>query len=285
MSDSPRLDPLAQLRAIAAGSGLPPVGTVGPRARIRFAVAQALAQGRVEFHYQPVVRADAPGFPAFHEMLARLRLPDGRMLPASAFLPQVEDGPLGRAIDRRALQAALDALAADPSLRVSVNISPLSMGDRGWLAMLAEAAARDPRLTARLILEITETSALEHSAQTLDFLALVRGFGCAVALDDFGAGATGFRHFRDFRFDMVKIDGAFARGVARDRDAQILVECLLRVAAHFEMLVVAERVETAEDAAWLGAAGVDCLQGYLYGRPSAQPMAQGRGGEERRAAG
>ena len=106
-------------------------------------------------------------------------------------------------------------------------------------------------------------------AQTIDFMDHVRATGCAFALDDFGAGATGFKYFRDFRFDIVKIDGAFVRGVAGNRDAQVLVECLGGVARHFEMMTVAEQVETEADAAWLRNAGVDCLQGYLYGRPSA----------------
>jgi EAL domain-containing protein (putative c-di-GMP-specific phosphodiesterase class I) len=235
---------------------------------VRFALAQALAQGRVEFHYQPVVQAKS-GRPAFFEMLARLRLPDGRVLPAGAFLPAVEDGELGRAIDRLALAQALRALAADPGLRVSVNMSPRSMGDEAWLATLAAARGS---LCGRLILEITEDAAVQDAGQTADFMDHVRASGVAFALDDFGAGATGFKHFRDFRFDMVKIDGAFVQGVAAQRDAQVLVECLAAVARHFEMATVAERVETEADAAWLRALGIDCFQGYLYGRPS--PVAE-----------
>lgn len=285
MDAAPRPDRLAELRALAAGECVAP----GPRgrgespARVRFAVAQALAQGRVTFHYQPVVRADAPGFPAFFEMLARIVLPGGQTLPAAAFLPHVEDGPLGRAIDRLALEAALAALAADPGLRLSVNMSPLSMGDPGWLAAIAAAAAQDPRVTARLIIEVTETAALAHVELTRDFMAHVRGFGCAFAIDDFGAGATGFRHFRDLRFDMVKIDGAYVQGVARSPDARVLVECLATLARHFEMTVVAERVECEADAAFLRAAGIDCLQGYRYGRPAALPEMPAA--EERRRAG
>ncbi|MBP7242118.1 EAL domain-containing protein [Amaricoccus sp.] len=275
---------LARLRALAAGE--PPLAGVAPTespARVRFAVAQALAQGRVIFHYQPVVRADAPGFPAFFEMLARIALPGDRTLPAAAFMPQVEDGPLGRAVDLLALEAALAALAADPTLRLSVNMSPLSMGDPDWLAAIATAAARDPRVTARLIVEVTETAALATADLTRDFMAHVRGCGCAFALDDFGAGATGFRHFRDFRFDMVKIDGAYVQGVAGSPDSRVLVECLVRLARHFEMTVVAERVESDADVAWLRAAGVDCLQGYRFGRPAALPEMPAA--EERRRAG
>ncbi|MBP7003481.1 EAL domain-containing protein [Amaricoccus sp.] len=279
----PSRDPLARLRALAAGEAPAGLSPLESRARVRFAVAQALAQGRVIFHYQPVVRADAPGFPAFFEMLARIALPGGRTLPAAAFLPHVEGGPLGRAIDLLALEAALAALAADPTLRLSVNMSPLSMGDADWLAAIAAAAARDPRVTARLIVEVTETAALVDPGLTRDFMDHVRGFGCAFALDDFGAGATGFRHFRDFRFDMVKIDGAYVQGVARSADSRALVDCLVRLARHFDMTVVAERVECDADADCLRAAGVDCLQGYRYGRPAALPAMPPA--EERRRAG
>jgi EAL domain-containing protein (putative c-di-GMP-specific phosphodiesterase class I) len=240
------------------------------KARLRFTVAQALAQGRMVFHHQPVVRADTPQVPAFHETLARLRLPNGQILPAGAFMPAVEAGELGRAIDRLALMHALGALAADPGLRLSVNMSPRSMGDEEWLAILAAANRGGSGVCGRLILEITEEAALAEAAQTVEFMDYVRRMGPAFALDDFGAGATGFRHFARFRFDMVKIDGAFVQGVHADRDSQVLLECLVRVARHFDMLCIAERVETEADAAWLRDAGVDCLQGYLYGRPAPQ---------------
>ena len=223
--------------------------------------------------------------PAFFEMLARLRLPDGQLLPAGAFMPAVEAGPLGRAIDRLALAEALKALAADPGLRLSVNMSPLSMGDEGWLALIAAAARGGSGVCGRLILEITEDAAMVDAAQTIDFMDHVRATGCAFALDDFGAGATGFRYFRDFRFDMVKIDGAFVRGVHAARDAQVLVECLSGVARHFEMMTVAEQVESEADAAWLRQAGVDCLQGYLYGRPQAHPVLPQADADARRLAG
>lgn len=246
-------------------------GTVAANARGRFEVAQALAQGRILFHYQPVVRATNPRFPAFFESLARMRLPNGEMRPAGAFLPQVEGGPIGRAIDRLALSNALAVLRANPGIRLAINMSPLSMGDAGWLDLLAEGARIDRGACGRLILEITEAAAMEDPGQTVDFMDHVRQHGCAFALDDFGAGATSFRYFRDFRFDMVKIDGSFIAGIAEARDAQVLVECLMAVAKHFEMVTVAERVETETDAAWLRALGIDCLQGWLYGRPSARP--------------
>lgn len=273
MDHPPRLDALALLRALAAGDAeAVPDPVTAARARLRFSVAQALARGRMRFHFQPVVRASAPGFVAFHEMLARMVARDGRILPASAFMDHVEDNALGREIDRLALETALAELAAAPGLRLSINLSPRSMGDPDWLGLLSDGAERlGRRVTGRLILEITEGEAVAASSQTQDFIDHARGYGCAFALDDFGAGVTGFRHFRDFRFDMVKLDGGFVEGVARSRDSQALVGCLMGAARHFEMMVVAERVESPADAAWLVGAGVDCLQGHLYGRPSVRP--------------
>lgn len=268
---APPADAFALLAAPVIAESVVAASRTDGNARLRFAVAQALVQGRIAFHYQPVVSATRPDRPAFYEMLARLRLPDGQFLAGAAFLPAVEAGPLGRAIDRLALAAALEALAADPLLRLSVNMSPRSMGDEGWLALIAAAARGGSGVCGRLIIEITEEAALVDAAQTIDFMNHVRTTGCAFALDDFGAGATGFRHFRDFRFDMVKIDGSFARGVHAQRDAQVLVECLAAVARHFEMLTVAEHVECEADARWLRDAGIDCFQGYLYGRPAARP--------------
>jgi EAL domain-containing protein (putative c-di-GMP-specific phosphodiesterase class I) len=238
--------------------------------RVHFAVAQALAQRRVGFHFQPVVRAGNPAFVAFHEMLVRMTMPNGEVVPAGTFMPVVERTMLGREIDRLAFTEALALLEAQPGLRLSVNMSPLTMGDEGWLAIFEQAAATQRSALGRLIIEVTETEAIRDVGQTRDFMDHVRASGVAFALDDFGAGATGFRHFRDLRFDMVKIDGAFVDGVAKTPDAQVLVECLMAVARHFEMMTVAERVEDPADAAWLARLGIDCLQGYLYARPVAE---------------
>jgi EAL domain-containing protein (putative c-di-GMP-specific phosphodiesterase class I) len=89
-----------------------------------------------------------------------------------------------------------------------------------------------------------------------------------LALDDFGAGHTAFRHLRDWRFDIIKVAGCFARGVDRCGDNQVLFRTLAGLARHFDALVVAEGVETAAEAAWLHAAGLDALQGYHVARPT-----------------
>ncbi|HVH02339.1 MAG TPA: EAL domain-containing protein, partial [Amaricoccus sp.] len=181
--------------------------------------------------------------------------------------------------------AGVGALRANPGIRLAINMSPLSMGDAEWLDILAEGTRLDRGACGRLILEITEAAAMQDPGQTVDFMDHVRQSGCAFALDDFGAGATSFRYFRDFLFDMVKIDGSFIAGIAAARDAQVLVECLMAVAKHFEMVTVAERVENTADADWLRTLGIDCLQGWLYGRPSARLEMPDESGARSRIAG
>jgi EAL domain-containing protein (putative c-di-GMP-specific phosphodiesterase class I) len=140
----------------------------------------------------------------------------------------------------------------------------------------------EPTVGERLILEITESSAMLVPEIVTTFMADLQRQGICFALDDFGAGYTAFRYFKEFLFDLVKIDGQFIRGVARDPDNQVLVQALLMIARQFDMFAVAESVEAAEDAEWLMAQGVDCLQGYLFGAPTTMP-AWDAGAERRRA--
>ncbi|WP_198670724.1 EAL domain-containing protein [Oceanicella sp. SM1341] len=230
-------------------------------------VMDAVSRGGIALAFQPVMRAGGAGTVAFHECLVRILDAGGAEVPAGAFMPAIANLGLVRQVDRAVLRHALSALRRNPGLRLSVNLSPQSMQDSEWLSALEEAAAGTPDAVERLILEITESYAIIDPMRTLEFMTRVRALGCAFALDDFGAGYTSFRHFRDFHFDAVKIDGSFVRGIATSEDNQILVRTLVSIAGHFSMFTVAECVETAQDAARLTAMGIDCLQGYHFGRP------------------
>jgi EAL domain-containing protein (putative c-di-GMP-specific phosphodiesterase class I) len=119
----------------------------------------------------------------------------------------------------------------------------------------------------RLIFEISETSAMELHEIMIRFMVEMQPKGVAFALDGFGAGMTAFRHLKEFFFDLVKIDKSFVRGIHNDPDNQVLTEALMMVAHQFEMFVVADGVETAQEAAFMSDLGADCLQGYHFGVP------------------
>ncbi|MGD9868952.1 MAG: EAL domain-containing protein, partial [Hyphomicrobiales bacterium] len=151
---------------------------------------------------------------------------------------------------------------------LAVNISGLTTTDPVWLRTLKSLLQGRPDLAKRLVLEITETAALQDIEETARFLGEIRGLGCRVALDDFGAGFTSFRHLQALTFDIVKIDGAFIRQLHDNPEQQLFVRNLVGLAEAFGLETVAECVETGEDAAFLANEGVQFLQGYYFGRPS-----------------
>lgn len=228
-------------------------------------VAEALRDNRIEMFYQPIVRSTSNTFVAFFEGLARIRMPDGAVIAAGQFMPFVENTPLGRQLDYATLKLAMQTLQDNPDVRLSVNLSPYSMTDSIWLDFF-HAHAKE--VGERLILELTECSAMSDIEMTTAFLHQIRRYGCSAALDDFGTGQTAFRYFKDFRFDLVKIDGLFIRDLQHNKDNRVLVEALVNISEHFGMFSVAEFIETEEEATAAAALGIDCLQGYLIGRPT-----------------
>ncbi|MCK0126761.1 EAL domain-containing protein [Gelidibacter sp. F2691] len=234
-------------------------------------VREALRKKRVRLAFQPVVQTTQPDRRAFFEGLIRVLDRNGRVIPAKDFIDAVEDQELGRILDALALEKGLEALQAEPNLRLSINMSARSIGYPGWKKVLERGLEDDPHLGERLILEITERTAITMPELVQVFMAEMQGHGISFALDDFGAGYTSFKYLKDFYFDIIKIDGEFVRGIHRDPDNQILTQALVSVARHFDMFTVAESVETAEDAAFLTQIGVDCMQGYYFGVPTLDP--------------
>jgi EAL domain-containing protein (putative c-di-GMP-specific phosphodiesterase class I) len=234
-------------------------------------VEAAIAARRVRLAYQPVVLGAAPDRVGFWEGLARVLDDTGRVIPAREFMAAVEVTEAGRQIDCLALEAGLATLRQHPDLRIAVNMSARSVGYPRWLRILKRELGARGTVAERLILEMSEASAQIVPDLVAAFMGEMQAEGVAFSLDDFGEGFTSFRHLRDFGFDMVKIDGQFVRGVAGNPDNQMVVRALVSVARQFDMVTVAEAVETAEEAAFLQTLSVGAMQGYLYGAPTVRP--------------
>lgn len=228
----------------------------------------AIRSGDLVLAYQPVVSASGNNRAAFHECLVRVRESSGKLIAAAEFMPAMEQLGLATLIDRQVLVMALDALAHQPGIRISINIFPQTMQDAQWMILFDEGTSRDPTLADRLIIEVTETAAMLEPARTLDFMARLRRKGCAFALDDFGMGHTSLGSLRDFRFDIIKIDGSFITDVTTNPDNRFFVAKLVEIGRHFDMMTVAEFVQGAADARILRDLGVEYFQGFYFGAPS-----------------
>ena len=234
-------------------------------------VREALDQRNMLLAYQPVMQTQRPDRPAFYEGLIRILDQTGRVIPARDFIETVETSELGRRIDCAALDMGLTALRQEPSLRLAINMSARSIGYHDWTRILRRGLRSDPTIGERLILEITESSAMLVPDTVAVFMGELQSQNVSFALDDFGAGYTALRYFKQFYFDILKIDGQFIRNIAADSDNQVLTMAMISIARQFEMFTVAESVETAPDAQFLASIGIDCMQGYYYGAPTAVP--------------
>jgi len=234
-------------------------------------VDQAVRHKQVLLAYQAVVPSGDQTRPAFYEGLIRVLDETGRIIPAKEFIDSIEETETGRVIDCLALEQGIKALASHPGLRLSINMSARSIGYSRWMRTLNRGLSKDPTVAERLILEITESSAMLVPELVVGFMNDLQRQGISFALDDFGAGYTSFRYLRDFYFDILKIDGQFIRGISENTDNQILTAALASIAEQFDMVTVAECVEQPRDAAFLTSMGIDCLQGYYFGAPTVRP--------------
>ncbi len=141
---------------------------------------------------------------------------------------------LMRMLDYRVLELVVKELAAAPALTASVNVSPASTVDPDWWAGLGALLRANTSAAERLIIEITETAAIQDIDDARGFVTRVKDLGCRIAIDDFGAGNTSFRNLRKLGVDIVKIDGAFVQNIVQ-------VERRPRLRAHADRSVAPAR--------------------------------------------
>ncbi len=223
-------------------------------------IVAALNERRLRIARQPVVDARTRQR-AFDEVLTRIERHDGSIVPASEIVPAAERLGLIRLVDERVLELTVACLAREPDAWLAINVSAMTLRDPDWLSSFAAHLGAHPGVAGRLIVEVTETVAIEDLEATRRCLMAVKELGVLIAIDDFGAGYTSFRSLRALPVDLIKIDGAFVQNINRSSDDRFFVRALVDLARQLGVKVVAEWVEDAEAAAILAEWGVDFLQG------------------------
>jgi diguanylate cyclase (GGDEF)-like protein len=224
----------------------------------------ALAENRLRLAFQPVVDIETRR-PVFHEALLRLEQADGSVVGAGHIVPLAERLGLARLFDLAILDRVLATLAEHREAVLSVNVTPETLTSPGWLERVSAAAGLRRDIGARLIVEITETSAIRNIEEATRLVAALHALGARVAIDDFGAGFTSFRNLRLLAIDIVKIDGSFVQNLTTSADDQIFVRRLAGLARDLGIETVAEWVQDEAAAAMLKGWGVQRLQGQLSG--------------------
>jgi EAL domain-containing protein (putative c-di-GMP-specific phosphodiesterase class I) len=234
---------------------------------------RALEEQLFVLHYQPIVSL-RDGSVSHYEALVRLAdEPGGALVAPGRFLPAAERYGLIREIDRMVLAQVATLLAGEhgeQGVRIAINCSSLSITDGGMLAQIERELALANVDPEQLVIEVTETAAISDMARAQAFCAGVQTLGCAVALDDFGAGFGSFQYLKHLPFEYLKIDGDFIRDLPASPKDQLVVKALVELARGMGKQTIAEYVEDEATVECLRDYGVDFAQGFEIGAP--QPI-------------
>ena len=234
-------------------------------------IISALNDRRITLAYQPIVHADSRETHHF-ECLLRLRRDDGEMVSAADFIIAAEKLGCVHLLDRRALEIARDTLLEYPHIQIALNVSAATVKNAETADAYLGALKTFGKDARRVIVEMTETVALDDPAMASRFSVETRALGCHFSIDDFGAGHTTFRNLMAIEADEIKIDGSFIRDLSLTPHKQVFVRMMVDLAQTFAVKTVAEMVGSREDADLLTRLGVDYLQGYMFGLPGPSPQ-------------
>ncbi|MEA2422237.1 MAG: hypothetical protein QOF55_1336 [Thermoleophilaceae bacterium] len=235
------------------------------------ALRSALACQGFELAFQPIVELHGTSIVAA-EALLRLTGPDGKSIPTPEVISIAEETglivPIGAWVLAEACRrAARWQRIAGRRIDVSVNLSPRQLTHPD-LVEHVRTALTDSGLPAKaLILEITESVLLGDAERPLETLRALRSLGIRLALDDFGTGYSSLAYLTRLPLDILKLDRAFIARLAPDSQEAAVTTAIAHMAVAIGLTVIAEGVETAEQADMLDAIGIDLAQGYFYARP------------------
>jgi len=226
----------------------------------------AIEHGELRLHYQPIV-ALADGGVSGVEALVRWEHPERGLVPPGDFIPLAEQSGLIVELGRWVLEQACRQAAAWPGVRMAVNLSTRQLGDRRLVADVTEALERTGLEPGRLTLEVTETLIMERLEASIELLEELKALGVRLSLDDFGTGYSSLSYLERLPLDALKLDRSFVSGLGPDETEPAIVAAVIEMGRALGMTVIAEGVETEQQAARLRALGCVYAQGFHFARP------------------
>ncbi|MES9993031.1 MAG: EAL domain-containing protein [Candidatus Thiodiazotropha sp.] len=247
------------------------------RQQLELDLRLAVDRGELELYYQPVVDAEF-GKVISVEALLRWNHPHRGIIYPGVFIPLAEDsgliGPIGERVIRDACQQLSKwQKAGHQELNMAVNLSSRQreLGlEVGYLREVLQEASIDPGM---LTMEITESLLMRDTEEAIKWLSSFKALGVNLSVDDFGTGYSSLSYLKRFPMDILKIDRSFINDLPHDVDDASLVKTIVAMAQSLSLRLVAEGVETREQAEFLVNNGCTNLQGYYYAKPmSAKAM-------------
>jgi len=227
-----------------------------------------LDESSLQAYYQPIIDSSSHEV-IWYETLLRVRDKDNHMSSPIPYLAVAESTGLDRHISDFVLEEACKALKLLKT-HISVNVSLNDLKRPDFLDKLVQFFPKNEKGEGTLILEILERQELHTLDKCQRFLQKARELGCLIAIDDFGSGYSNYSNLLDFPVDIIKIDGALVQQIHKNPRAEVLVNNIVEFSKKLNLKVVAEYVDSMDIADTLRLAGVDFLQGWLFGK--AEPL-------------
>ncbi|MDP1708670.1 MAG: EAL domain-containing protein [Gammaproteobacteria bacterium] len=220
-------------------------------------------------HVQPVRHCGDRKRVMHFEALLRVPNEDGKLIPAGIFLPMAKRPGLLQDFDKLVVSEVLSRIGTGSygETPVAVNLFPSSIHDTGFVDWLCATLRASPEANGRIAFEVTEYGVLENLDALRLFIRRIGEFGAKVGLDHFGRGFSSFDYLSTVKIDYLKIDGSYIRGIPQNRDNQLFVDSVIKIAHGLDFEVIAESVETEEEWLTLSALRLDGVQGYGVAKP------------------
>jgi diguanylate cyclase (GGDEF)-like protein/PAS domain S-box-containing protein len=232
-------------------------------------LASAMQNNELALHLQLQVAHDGSATGA--EVLLRWRRADGTMVPPDVFIPVAEATgqmvQLGAWVLRQACMAWLELDQAGHALPLSINISPRQFRESDFVSQVRTIISASGVPPEQLIFEVTEGLLVDDLDRTVARMRELAHFGIRFSIDDFGTGYSSLAYLRRMPLYELKIDRSFMRDLPHDTNSTAIVQSILSMAAHLNLRVIAEGIETVEQAQFLRESGEAFMQGYLFCRP------------------
>lgn len=243
---------------------------VEERLALEHDLAQAITRHQLALHLQPQV--DPTGSTVGAELLLRWTHPVRGQVPPSTFIPIAEDSALmlrlGDWVMEQAFRTQIRLQAAGHALPLSINVSPRQFRQSDFVRRVSSLLDSSGANPAGLIFEVTEGLLIENLDNTIARMNEITAMGIRFSIDDFGTGYSSLAYLKRLPLYEIKIDKSFIQDTPTDPNDTAIVKLILSMAKHLGLRVVAEGVETREQADFLSAHGCDVMQGYLFARPT-----------------
>jgi diguanylate cyclase (GGDEF)-like protein/PAS domain S-box-containing protein len=243
------------------------------RFEIETGLRKAIDENQLVLHYQPIISTVDDRIRGF-EALVRWNHPERGMIPPGEFIPVAEESDLIVLLGRWVLRESCRQMAewhrrfsGVPSLTVNVNVSSRQLCDPHLIADVEAALTESGLNPAFLALEVTESSIMGNTEQTLATLDRLRAMNVRLEIDDFGTGYSSLSYLQRLPFGTLKIDRSFIRDLSAGSDSLDIAKAIVEMAHSLRLEVIAEGVETEEQLCLLRGLGCNYVQGFLFSKP------------------